>query len=271
MPRDWSEEERRRADEEEEEHYWASIEEERRKDEEAKAAREAAVEQMIGWFLEQFEDPQNETPRDSEDGDYIFPWGGPFEAGDVLYNAFSGEHDEELILAAVKKIEADGTTLWAPTSSGDYYEHPEEVELEAQVSATAALAAQALERLDALEAIVASLPVRPVQLGHNAPPDDIGLPPYTEEDEREVLSSIAEARAVVTAPEPNAAELATLSRRFEGWGTKIAAWFGKKADLAVDELIKNSVRALTWSQAAAAFTATAEVLLELAKHLLAGR
>ncbi len=47
-------------------------------------------------------------------------------------------------------------------------------------------------------------------------------------------------------------------------------WLGKKADLAVDEVIKNSIRAVTWTQAAGAAAASADILLHLAKHLVAG-
>lgn len=271
MPREWTDEERRRADEEEEAHYWDSVDEERRAEEARKEAREQTVEQMVKWFHEQFEDPQVETPRDSEEGAYIYPWGGPFEASDVLYGAFKDEHDEELIQEAVRSVEHDGTVEWAPVSSGDYYEHPEAENENAGAAAFGQLAATALERLDALEAIVAALPGAPSQIGHNAPPEAIGIPPYTDEDGHAAAATISEARAALATPEPDAAELATIARRFEGWGSKIAIWLGKKADLAVDEAIKNSVRVLTWSQAAAAFTATAEILIELAKHLLAHR
>jgi hypothetical protein len=272
MPREWTDDERRRADEEEQAHYWDSVEEERRAEEAKQEARQAAVEEMVGWFHEQFEDPQVETPRDSEDDSYIYPWGGPFGASDVLYGMFREEHDEELIQQAIKSVESDGTTEWAPTSSGEYYEHPQPDDNESgAIPALSQLTASALERLDALEAIVAALPGVSSQIGHNAPPEAIGIPPYTDEDGHAATAAIAETRAALATQDPNPAELATLARRFDGWGTKIAAWLGKKADLAVDEAIKNSVRAFTWSQAAGAFAATAGILVELAKHLLAHR
>ena len=270
MAREWTDEERRRADEEEEAHYWASVDDERREAEEKKAAEETAVELMVTWFHEQFEDPQIQTPRDNESDSYLYPWGGPFGASDVLYSTFGEEHDEELILAATKQIESDGTVEWTPTSSGDYYEHPDDdpEEITAQVGK---LTASALERLDALEAIVASLPSMPSQLGHNYPPDAIGVPPYSDEDREAAGAAIADARAELAGSSPDPIALASLARRFDGWGAKIAAWLGRKADLAVDEAIKNSIRAVTWTQAAGAFAATAEILLHLAKHLLASR
>ncbi|ALE15354.1 hypothetical protein AMC99_00038 [Altererythrobacter epoxidivorans] len=97
-------------DAEEERHYWESIEDEKREEEEKAAQAQAdAIEAMETWFFEQFEDPQVEMPRDSEEQSFIFPWGGPFEASDVLHGEFSHRFDEATIMAAVEHIERDGT------------------------------------------------------------------------------------------------------------------------------------------------------------------
>jgi hypothetical protein len=270
MPRDRSEDEQRRYDAEEERHYWESIEDERREEEQRAAAKDSAIEKMERWFFEHFEDPQVETPRDSEDQSFIYPWGGPFEAGDVLHGAFGGEHPESWITDAAERIERDGTLEWAPISTGDFYEHPgSDIEQEEALSAAAPgqLTASALERLAALEALVANLPAFPAQLGHNGPPVEIGTPPYTEEDKFETIAAIAEARTIVEAPAPDPAELATIARRFDGWGAKIGLWLAKKGDVAVDEFVKNSVRVVIWTKAVAAFAAAAVILRELANAI----
>ena len=258
---------RRKFDEEEERHYWDSLDDQQRAEGEERAAkREAAIEAMAAWFFEQFEDPQNDTPRDSKEQTFIYPWGGPFEAGDVLHGNFGGEYSEEWILAAVAEIESDGTTEWAPNPHGDYYEHPD-VSDASSPDVTAALTQAARDRLAELEEIVALLPGVPAALGHNEPPEDIGLPPYSEEDVQEARSAVVQTRKALAEPSPSPAELETFARRFDGWGNKIAHYLGKKADLAVDELVKNSVRVVTWSKAAAAFAAVASTLYALAKHL----
>lgn len=196
------------------------------------------------------------------------PWGGPFEASDVLHGSFGDEYAEDWIVAAVERIERDGTVEWAPTSTGDFFEHPDpEIDEADGPAAVDRLTASALERLAALEAIVASLPGLPAQLGHNAPPPEIGTPPYTDEDKVETVSAIEEARTVVEAPEPDSTQLSALASRFEGWGGKIGLWLAKKGDLAVDEFVKNSVRVVTWTKAIAAFGAAAAILRELAAAL----
>ncbi|MEP7351230.1 MAG: hypothetical protein ABI668_14930 [Sphingorhabdus sp.] len=109
----------------EEQAYYEQEESIRIADEERIAEeREAAIESMVGWFFENFEDPQNEGHYDSEDGVYLYPYGGPFDAADML-SSFSDDYpNEEWIKEAVERIERNGTYEWAPTSNGEFYEHP---------------------------------------------------------------------------------------------------------------------------------------------------
>ncbi|GGO94104.1 hypothetical protein [Stakelama pacifica] len=264
-----------RDNEDEERHYWESIEDEKREEEEREAQKRAdAIETMEAWFFEQFEDPQVEMPRDSEEQTFLFPWGGPFEASDVLHGEFSHRFDEATIMAAVEHIERDGTVEWAPTSHGDYYEHPDpEPEPEADevsVANRAELTERILDRLDQLEAAIASLPGQPGNIGHNAPPEEIGLPPYGEAETAEIRLAIVETRTELAAADPDPAELATLSRRFAGWGKALGTWLTKKGDLAVDEFIKNAMKVATWGGALTLFHALADDLIALAKQLLGG-
>lgn len=243
------------------------MEKERREQEERAAAKETAIETMETWFFEQFEDPQVETPRDSEDQSYIYPWGGPFETSNVLHGNFGSEYEESWIIAAVDRIERDGPTEWAPQSSGGFYEHPnDEEELAASREQ---LTATALERLKALEAIVAELRPSEGRIGHNQPPGEVGRPPYDEEDSAAVIAVIDAARDVLAVPAPDAGALETTAGRFDGWGGAIVAWLGRKGDLAVDEFIKSSMKAVTWTKAATAFFAAAEILHRLAAFLSA--
>jgi hypothetical protein len=267
---DEREDRRRRDDAEEERHYWESIEDDQRADQEREAARrDAAIEKMETWFFEQFEDPQSETPRDSEAQAFIYPWGGPFDASDVLH----GSSTMSMTLPWFRRlssISSDGTIEWAPTSSGDFYEHPDpEPDSEANAALTAALTGRILERLDRLEEIVAALPGLPGNIGHNVPPSDVGLPPYGEGDAAAMASTIAETRVELAQAEPDPARLASFSRHFDGWGRNIGAWLVKKGDLAVDEFIKNGVKVVTWTGAFALFSEVARDLIALAQHLLA--
>ena len=220
---------------------------------------------MEKWFFEQFEDPQVEMPRDSESQTYIYPWGGPFEASDVLHGQFGVDFDRALIEAAVERIERDGTTEWAPTSHGDYYEPPDPEPDEGQDTAVRQLTQQVLDRLDKLEAAVAELPGQRGTIGHNVPPEEIGLPPYDEVDPVAIKAAIVEARETLAQAEPDPEQLATLSRRFDGWGAKIGKWLAKKADLVVDEAIKNGMRLVAVNML---LHELGHDLITLAKHLL---
>jgi len=257
---------------EEERHYWDSLEDARRADEEEAARkREAAIEMMTSWFFEQFEDPQYDTPIDGEEQAYIYAWGGPFEAADVLHGQFGGEHDESLIMEAVETVERDGIVEWAPTSTGEFYEHPDPddvVDPVAQAATSQALTSQILDRLATLETIISALPGTAGNVGHNAPPAEVGIPPYADEDARGIRAAIAETRVELAGAAPDPAKLATLSQRFKRYAAKIGSWAAKKGDLAVDETIKNVIKAVSWASALGLLGEVAHGLLELAKHLL---
>jgi hypothetical protein len=77
-------------------------------------AHEAIVAAMVEWFFNNFEDPVHRTPHD--EGEYVWIWGGPYDARDELEIAFDG-YSERFINAAVERIEEDGLSEWAPSSS----------------------------------------------------------------------------------------------------------------------------------------------------------
>ena len=81
--------------------------------------RQNRIDEMIGWFHENFEDPQMELPYDKELG-FLWLYGGPFDASDVLQDNFPDE-DYDIIEVAVEAIEFDGTNEWAPISGTKYY------------------------------------------------------------------------------------------------------------------------------------------------------
>jgi len=47
---------------------------------------DTAVDLMVQWFFQNFEDPVQCTPW--EDGEYVFIWGGPFDACSEIDSAF---------------------------------------------------------------------------------------------------------------------------------------------------------------------------------------
>jgi hypothetical protein len=72
------------------------------------------VQVMENWFRENYEDPAQSTPYSSDEGGYVFIWGGPFDAYDELYNEFAGSVDDELIRKLANKLSGD-CEYWAKT------------------------------------------------------------------------------------------------------------------------------------------------------------
>jgi hypothetical protein len=71
------------------------------------------VELIRNWFFENFEDPEQNTPYESREGGYIYIWGGPFEAYDIIRDVFAGVAPDEIIDAAIEAIEHEGCE-WVP-------------------------------------------------------------------------------------------------------------------------------------------------------------
>jgi hypothetical protein len=74
--------------------------------------REAAVDRMVEWFYANFEDPAHNTPWD--EGEYVYIWGGPYDAREEIEAAFGNTAAQEAVDEAVETIEDDGDE-WAPS------------------------------------------------------------------------------------------------------------------------------------------------------------
>lgn len=220
----------------EERRAWAEWEaaEEARLDE----LRSTAVEEMVEWFYFHFEDPQNETPRD--DGEFVFVWGGPFDAGEVLYEQFTGEYEDEWIELAKGEVEADGIIEWAPTSRGDFFYHPAENE-NSSSAITHITREGLLTSLAALKSQLADLETAPAAIGHNRPPDPIDAPPYTEEEKSELNDLLETTEAELARSSPDLSHLRWMSSKIGNFAEKAIRYAGQKTDLAIDETIKKGV------------------------------
>jgi hypothetical protein len=52
------------------------------------------------------------TPRD--EGEFVYIWGGPYDADDVISDAFGDVASLSVIDAAAEGVQADGVYEWAP-------------------------------------------------------------------------------------------------------------------------------------------------------------
>lgn len=69
---------------------------------------------LCDWFFENYEDPKENTPVDSKTNCYVFEYGGPYRASDVIKYYWSYKYPSEVInhvLEEIKKLNVKG---WAP-------------------------------------------------------------------------------------------------------------------------------------------------------------
>ena len=57
----------------------------------------AQAKMMRDWFLDNYEDPVHSLPYESREGGYIWVYGGPYDAGQVLRDTFEGLVSDRII------------------------------------------------------------------------------------------------------------------------------------------------------------------------------
>ncbi len=215
---------------------------------------------MVEWFNQQFEDPQNETPYNKDLGGYVYLWGGPFDASDQIQAEFSDAVDFDTMMLAVDRVQGDGTLEWAPTTGGDFYEHPEDDRVEAgeivdgdgewspiipdqaPVPPEPEARAEVIRRLDELEAIVQPLLDKfeaeaqaPPMMGHNNPPEELEIVQAVSRDEwRQVKAAIDEIRQQTQVEEPDIGSVEQSNNRLLAAATALAGWIQNRVNAAID-------------------------------------
>ena len=82
---------------------------------------EEQLDVMETWFRERYEDPAERTPYETAEGGYIWIWGGPYEADDVLGEEFGQIVSQDLIDSLVENLTSE-CWEWAPTPRSDDYD-----------------------------------------------------------------------------------------------------------------------------------------------------
>lgn len=70
----------------------------------AAAGRETQKEIMREWFFEHFDNPAENSPYESEEGGYIYIWGGPYDASEELSSEFVDIVPEDVIDELVSEL-----------------------------------------------------------------------------------------------------------------------------------------------------------------------
>lgn len=96
---------------------------ERTVDEDAirRMSAEEQREMMESWFRARFENPAERTPYESAEGGYIWIWGGPYDAEQVLRDEFEEFVPEPVIEELAGELSGE-CSEWAPTPSPDDYD-----------------------------------------------------------------------------------------------------------------------------------------------------
>lgn len=160
---------------------------------------------MRAWFDANFEAPDIRLKRHEETGTYIYRYGGPFKAEDVLNEHFTGQIDQygdlyvpRLTTAVVGQIlYPDNLDDWSPKPNSEYYRkfhtkieidktHQEQID-------------SILEQIDEIRKNLTTVETDKSLLGHNHPPENIGLPPYHDEDRDDILKLLDRAENEVSA------------------------------------------------------------------------
>ena len=91
----------------------------------AEMSEKEQIDAMVDWFNLMFEDPHNQMPYAGKDtdipyavGNYLYPWGGPYDAIEELEDRFSSVAEFETIEKAAEiVINQNGVHEWAPSDS----------------------------------------------------------------------------------------------------------------------------------------------------------
>ncbi|ENM5936018.1 hypothetical protein CTB58_003901 [Vibrio mimicus] len=62
---------------------------------------------MRRWFFENYQDPVHECPYDSQEGGYIYIYGGPYDASDELFSEFGGTVDSNIIQEVADELDEE--------------------------------------------------------------------------------------------------------------------------------------------------------------------
>ncbi|MCE4223631.1 hypothetical protein HCU64_07705 [Methylobacterium sp. C25] len=212
--------------------------------------RARQTEAIVEWFGQNFEDPAHSTPYNSEEGGYLYIWGGPYDTSEEILDRFDGIASKGAIADAISELESEGSE-WAPSQSriqpeeddydgaygpSDHAELPlEEGYWRAEIGA----------RLDQLETALAEAGLGRAGIGHNNPPSPIqDDSPIEAADLTEIQQAIGEVRTQTVAETPDGDKLSRRASQFKNVAQAIGVWLAKKGDLAFDEGIKIGVKVL---------------------------
>jgi hypothetical protein len=87
------------------------------------AGESIQLEAMRAWFYGHYQNPVEETPYDSEEGGYIFMYGGPFDPKEELSSRFSNLVSDDIIQRLADELGDEAWQWEGRPGPGDYDEY----------------------------------------------------------------------------------------------------------------------------------------------------
>ncbi len=189
-----------------------------------------AIESIRGWFFQNFEDPAESTLYESAEGGYIFIWGGPYSAQEIIEDVFFGIVSEDVIKDVVKSLAIEAFD-WAPSSGRIIYK---DQEITRTYSDAISLYAEMQLRITGLEDALAQLTSSP-GIGHNNPPGSIDATSLSSQEVAELRDLLGTLKRQPATPVDNGAEAKAIAEKLKEKGKILG-------DIASTELTKETVK-----------------------------
>jgi|HubBroStandDraft_6_1064221.scaffolds.fasta_scaffold164661_3 hypothetical protein len=195
------------------------------------------------WFLQNFEDPAENTPYESAEGGYQYIWGGPYDTREELENKFSGIAPGSLIDEVTNQLDRHGPGEWAPVQKAEdwedidwseRYDEPESLDFYQNEPTSQYGSPEERKARDnastALTRLESSLERRrPIGIGHNQPPEDLDPP-----EVQAIRAAAHELKVEFGQQNPNIATVKRWAAPLRNALIQCGKWAAKKADKAVD-------------------------------------
>lgn len=186
------------------------------------------VEEIVEWFYNHFEEPPEKISRYD---DSIYELGGPIEENQILFHHFVGKCPHTLISQAAQEIRESRVYYWVPKSQSGFYPRPD-------IARSRITRERLIASLPELQRQLSSLQTRPDEIGHNQPPEEIGLPPYADEDIKEISRLLETTKDNILLDKPVLSLVGICVSKLADFAEKALKYGAAKIDLAIDEAIK---------------------------------
>lgn len=176
-----------------------------------------AVDAIVRWFFENFEDPVHHTPYNGREGGYLYLW-GPYDAREILEEVFEGIAPDDVVMMAIDEIQGDGTE-WVPAISRVIA--PDDGRLP---RTTEALHAEMQDQIRELQGQLAKAEQALAGIGHNHPPEALADEALSRDDRRELAGALTTLANQPAVPADQGAAAIEASATIASKRSKLRKW-----------------------------------------------